>query len=191
MKKIISLVLVLSMIFSLSVSMNVMQVNAALDDGMADFDTGVVPELSGTPTSDASYLYNYVEDGYTIQGRVSHPAHNWEIEKDALGKKGYSILGTGKKGVAATTDKQNDPCLNAYVTFDTPAKLESTDEYYTLEFDVALTGNNNRFEVIATTDNGASLLLLTGVGNGKNISSDALRITDSIYFAYQSSWHKF
>ena len=191
MKKIISLVLVLSMIFSLSVSMNLMQVNAALDDGMADFDTGVVPELIGTPTSEASYLYNYVEDGYTIQGRVSHPAHNWEIEKDALGKKGYSILGTGKKGVAATTDKQNDPCLNAYVTFDNPAKLESTDEYYTLEFDVALTGNNNRFEVIATTDNGASLLLLTGVGNGKNISSDALRITDSIYFAYQSSWHKF
>lgn len=189
-EKMISYVLIFAMIFSLCVSMNTFSVSAAVGDGTMDFDIDSTPAFTVSGQGTKSELYRYDEDNYTIQGRVSHPAHSWEFEQDALGKKGISILGKGTKDVAVN-ELLTDPCLIGFVNISNPAYLTSTDQYYTFEFDAAFTGNNS-FEILATTDDGNTVVILNTTANEhKGLRSDALYQTADIYTAYASSWHNF
>lgn len=190
MKRILCFVLVLTMVFSLNVSMNMFSASAAAGDGTLDFDTGTAPEFTVSGQGTASELYRYVEDNYTVQGRVSHPAHSWAVEENALGKKGYSIIGKGEKNIEVS-ETQTDPCLIAFVDFSKGDLLTSTDQYYTFEFDMATSGPNN-FELLATTDDGSTIVLMnTSTTEHKTIKSDALYISDNMYTAYAGSWHNY
>lgn len=184
MKKFISLILTISMLLTM---IGTFSVSAATDDGALDFDLESAPTLTVTGEGTSNEMHTYTEDGYTIQGRVSHPAHNWGIEKDAFGKKGYSILGKGVKDVAVS-ETQSDPCMIGFVNLTNPKYLTSTDQYYTFEFDVAMTGANN-FELLATTDDGSTVVLFNGNGENRTLVSDALRQTNGLYIVNSATWH--
>ena len=184
MKKFISLILTISMLLTM---IGTFSVSAATDDGALDFDLESAPTLTVTGEGTANEMHTYTEDGYTIQGRVSHPAHSWEIEKDAFGKKGYSILGKGVKDVAVS-ETQSDPCMIGFVNLTNPKYLTSTDQYYTFEFDLAMTGNNT-FELLATTDDGSTVVLFNGNGENRTLVSDALRQTNGLYIVNSATWH--
>jgi len=184
MKKFISVILTLAMLVSM---VGVVGVSAAADDGALDFDIESAPTFTVTGEGTGNEMHVYQEDSYKISGRVSHPSHSWEIEKDVFGKKGYSILGKGVKDVEVS-ETQSDPCLIGFVDITNPTYLTSLDQYYTLEFDVAFTGNN-AFELLATTDDGSTVVLFNGSSENKTFVSDALRQTNGLYVAYGSSWH--
>lgn len=188
MKRILSFILVLSMIFSLGVSMNTMTASAATGDGAMDFEIGSVPALNEVVEGTTPY-YVYEEDGYKIKGRRSHYAQEWKIEKDVFGKPGYSVYGGGVTNAEAV-EGLTDPCLIASYEFTNPAMLTSMDQYYVLEFDAAFSGGN-QIEFIATSDNGQSVVFMGGKGNNRSITSDFFRNTNSLYVAYDNMWHNF
>lgn len=188
MKRILSFILVLSMIFSLGVSMNTMTASAATGDGAMDFEIGSVPALNKVVEKTTPY-YVYEEDGYKIKGRRSHYAQEWKIEKDVFGKPGYSVYGGGVTNAEAV-EGLTDPCLTAFYEFTNPAMLTSMDQYYVLEFDAAFSGGN-LIEFIAISDNGQPVVFMGGKGNNRSITSDFFRNTNSLYVAFDNMWHNF
>ncbi len=186
MKKFISICLTLCMLLTMVGTINV---SAAAGDGVLDSDIGSTPEFTVSNKGKGDERHNYEEDGYKFSGRVSHAAHSWEFKNNELGNGGYSFVGKTVSGVSGTT-AQNDPCLMAFVDFTNPAMLTSTDQYYKIEFDFAVT-NDESFEIRATTDNGSTIQLLDGgIGLDKTIDVDAL-CQNGIYKSYKDTWTKY
>ena len=187
MKKIISFVLVLTMIFTLFVYGGTTVVNAMAESGVLTFDTESVPVF--TPGTGDAPQHTFTQGDYKFSGRVSHASMEWSFEENALGKKGYSVYGVAKSGVTATSDKQNDPCLAAYVDITNPVVITDTNKYYIVEFDMATTGATS-FEMLATTTAG-QIIVPFSKGKDKKVKSDFFRQSNGVYVADDATWHNY